>query len=60
MWIAYEQSFGAHELPRSAKPALRPVMFYERSLKRIELLSMRKALDRLDLSPVGPNRQIAA
>ena len=55
-----EQSLGAHELPRRAKPTLRSVMFYERLLKRIEVLSLRKTLDRLDLSPVGPNRQITA
>ena len=35
-------------------------MFNERLLQRIELLSMGKTFDRLDLSPVGPNRQIAA
>ena len=60
MRVVCEQSFGAHELPRRAKAALRSVMFHERLLKRIELLSMRKTLDSLDLSPVGPDRQIAA
>jgi hypothetical protein len=35
-------------------------MFNERSLKRIELLSMGKTFDRLDFSPVGPDRQVAA
>jgi hypothetical protein len=35
-------------------------VFHERLLKRIEPLSMRKTLDRLDLSSVGPDRQIAA
>ena len=35
-------------------------MLDERLLKRIELLSVRQALDGLDRSPVGPDRQIAA
>jgi hypothetical protein len=60
MWIACEQPLGAHELSRGAEPALRPVVFYERLLKRIELLTMREALDGLDFSSVGPYRKIAA
>jgi hypothetical protein len=35
-------------------------VFYERLLKRIELLTMREALDGLDFSSVGPYRKIAA
>src|ERR1700680_1969218 len=60
MRVVREQSFGAHELPGCAKAALRAVMFYERLLKRIELLAMGKTFDGQDLTPVGPDRQIAA
>jgi hypothetical protein len=35
-------------------------VFYERLLKRIELLIMRETLDGLDFSSVGPYRKIAA
>jgi hypothetical protein len=35
-------------------------MFYERLLKRIELVSVGKTLDCLNLESVGPDCQIAA
>jgi hypothetical protein len=60
MCIAREQTFGAHELPRSAEPALRSVMVYERLLKRIKVLTIREAFDRPHFSSVGPYREIAA
>ena len=60
MRIVREQTYGAHELPGSAKTALWPVMFNERLLQRIELLAMGKTFDGLDFSPVGPHRQVAA
>src|SRR6266702_1763851 len=60
MRIASEQRLGAHELSGRAKATLRSIVLYERPLKRVELVAMREALDGVNLSPVGPHRQIAA
>src|SRR5215471_2231960 len=58
--IVKDQSFRAHQLPRSAEPALWPVVIDESLLQRIDLPVLCQSFYGHDGLAVHPNRELAA